>query len=411
MIKKLLAMALCICMIFSFSSCIVIEVGGGNDGPDEPSTKNEIRDITYSMTGNYDLKEREDGKYEFKDYELGVGVNFPTDLEYSNDVITGALLLGDGKNSFMTVRGVTDEVHNVDVYTSYDWLLSSFFEDYFMSDFAALFGETGELYDYEEVDVDGTTSVVAKANAKIRSDHYELDAYATFHSSSYVNGNTGFVVKFCVRPSGTKSSGIWGRDGIDTYACERKIFFGDSSKNKWTNDHRYEMSGAYSLDRDGDNWKFSDDTKRVGLKFPDNLEVSNTLISDAVLVSDQNNGYVVARNMTSEYFDYELNNEGFMMYVFENYLLDDFEVLYDSVMEEGKLLFKYYTDSNILCTAEARVRGENFDINVRTDLLGVQVKSGVWTYVVLTRYSPYGALGYEEVRDEVRAVYMTPNKG
>ncbi len=373
-----------------------------------------IRNLSCSVSGNYELKKRDDGRISFRDFDSGIGADFPNDLDYSNELIPGVLVLNDQKNSFMVIRSVTNDVHEIGNYRTPDEMLEDFFEEYFLADFELLFGETGEMQDYEEAEIDTSGSGLAQANVKVVSKNYDLAAYGTFHSSSYVNGVTGYVVKFCFRPSdGRKESRIWGRAGIDSMACERKVSFGMSGKNNRVKKHRYDVDGKYQLKKDKEgNWTFTDSNKQIGLKFPKNLETSNQLISDAVLVSDQQNGYVVARNMTSEYLDYDGSDEDFQRYLLDHILTEDFSVLYGPAARVGEMRFKYYdSTSEILCTGETRIQNGGYDINVRTDLLAHKLDSGTWCIAVLTRYSPYGELGHREIRNDTRILYMEPAKG
>ncbi len=427
--KRILAMLLCGAMLLSCAACgssnselepepdpvQTEDQGGGEEEPSlegygGPSYGGYIRDFNYSLSGDYELKQRSDSRLELNDFDLGVGVKFHDDLEYSNDVITGAILLSDQNNSFQTIRGVTDEVRDINNYYTNDEMMDEFFQEYALGDFELLYGESPIYYDYDYAMVEG--SALSRIMGSISSNSYDLRISGTFHNSTYVNGMTGYVLKFTYCPvDGEVQSGIWDRSGLDTYASERKEPFGISSKNRIVRDHDYAVVGNYDIQEKDNLWNFSDSNKRVGLKFPGGMEFSNALISDAVLVSDMRNGYVVARNMTSEYLDYPSSDEEFHFYLLENYLLEDFSELYEPAEALGAIRFKYYdADSGILCTGESRVQSENYDINVRTDLFIKETNDGR-SYTVLTRYSPYGAIGYEEVRDTVRAIQMSPYKG
>ncbi len=414
--KKIAAVLLCLCMILGCCACSNADVedsshgeAGGNAGTGQQGTAQQF---SWTVSGNYDVKTRDDGRLSLLDYDLGVGAHFPDGLEYSNDVIPGTLVISDLGSSYLVVRSVTDEVHAVDNDRSPEKMMRDFFDEYGPRDFEVLYGEANQGIDFEPLEASG--SALARASAIVSGKKQDVAVHCVLHSSLCVNGITGYVLKFTYCPVDAKDgSGVWDREGVDTYACDRKQAFGIEGMNSYAVDHRYEVSGTYSLDKtdDGD-WKFTDEQKRVGLRFPEELELSNTLIPDAVLVGDENNGYVVARNMTSEYLDYNGGAEDFQRYLLENYLLEDFSTLYDPAVRIGEVRFRYYgVDSDIICTGEARVQTDDFDINVRTDLLTKEVEKGVICYAVLTRYSPYGALGYAEVRNDVRIVYMTPAKG
>ncbi len=434
--KRFLTLLLGICMLMNLSACgdseaadpvveedpVVAETPAAENTPSsEALTGSEmgywdsnIRDFDYTLSGNCDANLRDDGKIELRDYDLGVGINFPGDLEYSNDVVPGALLISDLNNSFQVIRSVTDEVHDIDNYGTPVEMMADFFDEYALGDFELLFGESGIYYGYDDLEVESGSSALAIISGSIISNNYDMMIRGTFHSSAYVNGMTGYVVKFTYCPTdGEEESGIWGRNGLDTMACERKVDFGMGDKNNWEIDHPYEIDGKYDIEKtEGNLWQFTDGNKRVGLKFPEGLDFSNMLIPDAVLVSDLHNAYVVARNMTSEYLDYDYTDEEFQLHLLENYLLEDFITLYEQPEQLGALRYKYYdSDSNILCTAETRIQSESFDINVRTDLLAKELQSGQWCVAILTRYSPYGSLNHSEIWNDVRIVYMEPYKG
>ncbi len=393
-----------------------------------PAKNTVIRDFDYDIDGDFNILIMDDGRLSFRDYDRNIGVNFPDDLEYSNTVIPGAVMLSDENNSFMVVRNVTWEIDSVYNNALPEELLENLFDEYGLGDYRLLYGEENTSCNYKTASVAGSSTRIAAANATLKSKNYQISAFATIHTSTYSDGDVHYILKIAYCPSNGKSaSGIWSRNGIATLSARRSK--STSSNNNTTNtsnqnskiknqkvkNHDYAVDGNFEFENLSNNmFRFMDYDKRIGLKLAIGMEYSNTMLYDAVLGSDMKNGYVVARNMTSEFMDYYGGPEEFQEYLLDNYILDDFAVLYGMSESVGDIKISYSKSANteIMCIADVRIQNKDYDIIAHTDVLAhPMTDTGNIVYGVLTRYYPYGADGHKDVRSNTRIVYLNPARG
>lgn len=126
----------------------------------------------------------------------------------------------------------------------------------------------------------------------------------------------------------------------------------------------YDLSGSYDLlYNDDGTCTLYDYDYDVSTTFPDWMNASNTFLSGALLVGDGTTGFVITRNVNTEFFNYTGSAEDFVTDYIYSVVLEDFAALYGECSYMGDITINNNPSArNGLVHAKFPVSNDSYDM-------------------------------------------------
>lgn len=140
------------------------------------------------------------------------------------------------------------------------------------------------------------------------------------------------------------------------YEVEYPAYTPDASEDYADPDKEYEDLGDGTI-------RYRDYNGAISITYSDWMtNYEDDLMPGSVLLSDNDGGYVLALNVTDEYWDYDGYDEDFLMEVFSNQICDAIDQIYGTDWEASSLTLEETNKDYQVAYGDVNFYGDDFDV-------------------------------------------------
>ena len=171
----------------------------------------------------------------------------------------------------------------------------------------------------------------------------------------------------------------------------------DATEDRADSDKEYEDMG------DG-NVRYRDYFGSVSITYSDWLtNYEDDLMPGSVLLSDNDGGFILAFNVTDEYWDYDGYDEDFLMEVFSNQIADAIDQIFGTDWEASSLTLEETDKDYQVAYGDVNFYGDDFDVTAYARIYRIRVDGEVQddTMVKVFIYEYGNDAQYQNLKDNL----------